>query len=103
MVASALYGTTVGMPQHYYELGTCYCGGVFQRAQHMVGYDIARHADAEYIAKTLIEYELGRGAAVHATKDRSKWVLLVFGFSHQLQQVSIDADVVDEPMVSFLQ
>ena len=76
---------------------------ILHAAEHVVVDNVARDADPEDVANSLIEDDLDRSARVHAREDHRKRILTARSRRHLGQPVATSHVLLDEACVAFLQ
>ena len=103
LVAGPEDGPAFGVAEDEDDFGADDFCGKFHRSDDVFVEHVARDADAENVAQTLVEDEFCRGPRVDAAQNGGKRVLRFARFVDLMQQIAVDFEVVDEPIVAVAQ
>jgi len=76
---------------------------VLHAAENVIVDDVACDADAEDVSQSLVENQFSRCAGIDAAQDGGKRELPLRGEVHLLQQVPVQLQIVQKPLVPLFQ
>lgn len=102
-VAGAFDRAAFGVAEDEDNFGAGNFAGKFHGTHDVFVEDISGNSDTENIAEALVEDQLGRGTRVHAAENHGKRVLAGFGFIDLFEQIAVQFEVIDKPVVAAAQ
>src|ERR1700679_1523865 len=103
MVDRALDGAAIRMTEDDDELGSGHLGRVFEAPEDVGIDEVAGNAHGKYVAKALIEHELGRYPAIHAAEHRGDGRLARGCELHLSLRIAMHRPARHKARITFLQ